>query len=215
MTWYTEEKKSKEKKYFMEEKEIPSEEPDQGRMTPQDVSRGGNSKESWYGVFLLLGFGVTVCALIGSTGWWVYRHLYLPTQQEQASIDSLVRGISRSQKNSDSEERVSSEKEAETPKEETFDVKKESVLVLNGGGAKGSAGEVVALLKKEGYEKVSSGNTEKDYTGVTAYFASGKESVADEVKKLLLKRYPKTVSREVVESNKETSGASVVVIIGK
>lgn len=199
----------------MEEKEIPSGGSDQGQTVSQGVSRGKNSKESWYGVFLLLGFGVMVCALIGSTGWWAYRHLYLPTQQEQASIDSLVRGISQSQKNSDSEEMVSSEKEAETPKEEAFDVKQESILVLNGGGVKGSAGEVAALLKKEGYEKVSLGNTEKDYAGVTVYFASGKEGMADGVKKLLLKRYPKTVSQEVVESNKETSGGSVVVIIGK
>lgn len=199
----------------MEEKEIPSGGSDQGQTVSQGVSRGGNSKESWYGVFLLLGFGVTVCTLIGSTGWWAYRHLYLPTQQEKASINSLVRGISRSQKNSDSEEMVSSEKETEAPKEEAFDVKQESILVLNGGGVKGSAGEVAALLKKEGYEKVSPGNTEKDYAGVTVYFASGKESVADGVKKLLLKRYPKAVSREAVESNKETSGGSVVVIIGK
>lgn len=199
----------------MEEKGISSGGSDQEQEPSWNTSRRRSSRESRYGAFLLSGFVVAILALVGSIGWWAYRNVYLPTQREQASISSLVQEASQPEKSPDSEKTSSPEERTEAPKEEVSDIREETVSVLNGGGAKGSAGEAAALLKKEGYGKVSLGNTEKDYVGVTVYFASGKESVADGVKKLLLKRYPKAVSREAVEGNGETSGASVVVIIGK
>ncbi len=140
--------------------------------------------------------------------------MYLLSQQEKASISGLSQE-SLQQGEEESALPTVSDIPAELPQEETLDMKQESILVLNGGGAKGSAGEGVTLLKKEGFSKVSPGNTEKDYAGVTLYFAPHKESVANEVKKVLLKRYPTAISQEAKESNKETTGASVVVIIGK
>jgi hypothetical protein len=140
--------------------------------------------------------------------------VYLFLQQEKTSIS----GLSQESLQLSEEQTVTPlvlDMPEEQVAEEVPDIKQESILVLNGGGTKGSAGEVVAVLKKEGYSKVSPGNTQKDYAGVTLYFAPQKEAVAHEVKKVLLKRYPTATSQESKESDKETTGASVVVIIGK
>lgn len=199
----------------MEEREDVSGGVDQGQSSSRVMSEKKGSKESWYGTFLLLVSGAAVVALLGITVWWAYAHLYLPRKQEKVSISNLTQETFQPYAKSGLEEVSSEGQEAETPKEETLDVKLESILILNGGGAKGSAGEVLDLLKKEGYKKASLGNTEKNYTGVVAYFAPQKEGVADEIKKTLLKRYPKMTSQGSMEDNKETTGASVVVIIGK
>ncbi len=198
----------------MEEKEIVSEVTNQEDTERDKAPSRKSSRESWYGTSLLMVFIVIICALLGAIGWWSYTRVYLLSQQEKASISGLSQE-SLQQGEEESALPTVSDIPAELPQEETLDMKQESILVLNGGGAKGSAGEGVTLLKKEGFSKVSPGNTEKDYAGVTLYFAPHKESVANEVKKVLLKRYPTAISQEAKESNKETTGASVVVIIGK
>ncbi len=198
----------------MEDNEIVSEVTHQEEKAPDKESSRKSSRESWYGTSLLIVFLAIICALLGAIGWWSYTRVYLLSQQEKTSISSLSQESLQL-----SDEQIAAPLVSDTPEEqpveEVFDVKQESILVLNGGGAKGSAGEVVAVLKKEGYNKVSSGNTQKDYAGVTLYFAPQKEAVANEVKKVLLKRYPGATSQEAKENDKETIGASVVVIIGK
>lgn len=205
----------KNKKCFMEEKEIVSEVTNQEKKALDKASFRKSSRESWYGTSLLVVFIAIVCALLGAIGWWSYTRVYLFLQQEKTSISGLSQESLQLREERESVTLSVSDMQEEQPAEEALDIKQESILILNGGGAKGSAGEGVTLLKKEGFSKVSPGNTEKDYAGVTLYFAPHKESVANEVKKVLLKRYPTAISQEAKESNKETTGASVVVIIGK
>ncbi|MBP6889690.1 MAG: LytR C-terminal domain-containing protein [Candidatus Moranbacteria bacterium] len=198
----------------MEEKESLSETRAE-EVLSQRASAKKTSKESWYGTSILIVFGGAICVLFGSIGWWGYSRVYLPLQQEKTSISSLDQEVFESDKESVVIEEPLPEPKKETPTEVVLDITQESILVLNGGGAKGSAGEVATLLKKEGYSKASFGNTEKNYTGTTLYFASQKESVANEVKKILLKQYPKAVSQKANESDKETTGAPIVIILGK
>ena len=198
----------------MEEKEIVPEVTNQREKAQETGSSRKSSRESWYGTSLLIVFIGIICVLLGAIGWWSYTRVYLFLQQEKTSIS----GLSQESLQLSEEQTVApsvSDMPEEQAAEEVPDIKQESILVLNGGGTKGSAGEVVAVLKKEGYSKVSPGNTQKDYAGVTLYFAPQKEAVAHEVKKVLLKRYPTATSQESKESDKETTGASVVVIIGK
>lgn len=198
----------------MEEKEIVPEVTNQREKAQETGSSRKSSRESWYGTSLLIVFIGIICVLLGAIGWWSYTRVYLFLQQEKTSIS----GLSQESLQLSEEQTVTpsvSDMPEEQVVEEVPDIKQESILVLNGGGTKGSAGEVVAVLKKEGYSKVSPGNTQKDYAGVTLYFAPQKEAVAHEVKKVLLKRYPTATSQESKESDKETTGASVVVIIGK
>lgn len=199
----------------MKENEAPSVATDQKQGPTKKVSQQKSSREGWYGVLLLIFLGTTICIILGAIGWWTYVRLYLPLKQEKVSIDILSQEISPSSAQSTSEDTAPVISETEMPKEDTPDIKQEIVLVLNGGGVKGSAGEVVSLLKKEGYSRATIGNSEKNYTGVTIYFDSKKEKVATEMKKLLLKRYPKATSRVAMESDKETTGAPIVIIIGK
>ena len=198
----------------MEEKEIVPEVTNQREKAQETGSSRKSSRESWYGTSLLIVFIGIICVLLGAIGWWSYTRVYLFLQQEKTSIS----GLSQESLQLSEEQTVApsvSDMPEEQAAEEVPDIKQESILVLNGGGTKGSAGEVVAVLKKEGYSKVSPGNTQKDYAGVTLYFAPQKEAVAHEVKKVLLKRYPTATSQESKESDKETTGASVAVIIGK
>ena len=198
----------------MEEKEIVPEVTNQREKAQETGSSRKSSRESWYGTSLLIVFIGIICVLLGAIGWWSYTRVYLFLQQEKTSIS----GLSQESLQLSEEQTVApsvSDMPEEQAAEEVPDIKQESILVLNGGGTKGSAGEVVAVLKKEGYSKVSPGNTQKDYAGVTLYFAPQKEAVAHEVKKVLLKRYPTATSQESKESDKETTGASVDVIIGK
>ena len=197
------------------QEDISEETSDQEQAVSHSVSARKASRESWYGTFLLLILFVAVLAVSGGIGWWVYDRVYVPLRQEKVSISSLTEKAIQSDEESVVMDETLVAEEVEVSKETVLDIKQESVLVLNGGGVKGSAGELAALLKKEGYVKVSLGNTTKDYSGVVVYFAPQREDMANEIKKLLLKRYPTATSRGAVEGDKETSGASVVVIVGK
>ena len=199
----------------MEEKEVVLEVTDGEEKALEKGFVRKSSRESWYGTFLLTVFIAIICVLLGAIGWWSYTRVYLLLQQEKPSISGLSQESLQSREEETAIPSISDMPEEQPVEEALLDVKQESILVLNGGGAKGSAGEVTTVLKQEGYGKVSSGNTQKDYIGVTLYFAPQKEAVSNEVKKVLLKRYPRAISQEAKENDKETTGASVVVIIGK
>lgn len=178
------------------------------------------SKEGWYGVWLvvfLVGMGVV---LMGLVCWWGYTRIYPSLNQKKVSITDIPQGEVSAQTVS---EKITTETPVipavaapgVEPKTETEDVKQLVIAVLNGGGVKGSAAAVATLLKQTGYTKVSTGNTQKDYTGMTVYFAPGKDTAAATIKKLLLKQYPKTLSKEAPKTDAEASLAEIVVIIGK
>ncbi len=178
------------------------------------------SRERWYGVWLLVGISFIGFVVIGGLGWWGYSHMYLAMRHQGMSIVQLSQIKSDTTQDTTIEEGVVSEVisgKVDPPLEFTSasDALREPILVLNGGGVKGSAGEVSSVLKKAGYQNVTLGNTKKNYTGVTVYFAAEKDGVASEIKKILLKQYPKTTSQGAVAGDSETSGGAVVIIIGK
>lgn len=89
------------------------------------------------------------------------------------------------------------------------------ISVLNGGAAKGSAGIVADILKKDGYAKVTAGNTLGDYVGVTVYHAAGSDKEAQGVQSSLLAKYPQAKLLPADAKNKETSVSQITVILGK
>lgn len=179
-------------------------------------------REDWYGAVLLGAVILLGCMLLGGALWWSYTKIYLEAREEKASIAKLSSDIPMSETadtgaSSDTAIPVAipSAPASGEPAAVSVDAKQETIAVLNGGGAKGSAGTAAALLKQDGYAKVTTGNTTKDYAGVTVYHAADKDEAAAAVVKSLLKQYPKAASKEAPKTDAEASSAPVVVIIGK
>lgn len=99
----------------------------------------------------------------------------------------------------------------ETP---AADAKQTAVSVLNGGGAKGSAGVLADLLKQAGYAKVTAGNATGDYATTTVFYGTGQESVAKTILAEVVKKYPKATVVSADPKKAETATSTVVVIIG-
>ena len=179
---------------------------------PTPVSHGG-----LFGGLLL---GFLILTLIGALGWvgWNgyqgYQH-----QKNMAMLPSIAALPKGEEPKTDvvvvPPEPTKPEEKPATSEETLKKAKGTEVKVLNGGAPKGSATTGSDILKKDGFTQVTTGNTTLDYTGVTVYFATGNESLADVVKNTLLKSYPKATTKEAVKDNKETSGAPLTVILGK
>ncbi len=182
--------------------------------------RSGSPREAWYGTVLASLLLLGVLGLGAAAAWFGYAQWYRPAKQVKQSITRLSEATLPTAPSviPDETEMDGASKTAEdVAKEEAAakNAKEASFAVLNGGGPKGVAGEVGELLKKEGYQKVTVGNTKKDYTGVTLYFAPEQEAGAAEAKKILLKRYPKVATQGALAEDKETSGTTFVLILGK
>lgn len=95
------------------------------------------------------------------------------------------------------------------------DAKQAVITVLNGGGAKGSAGILADFLKAEGYLKVTVGNAQKDYSGATIYHAATLGKEAEQIKESVMKKYPQAKILPAEATNKETAVSQVTVILGK
>lgn len=95
------------------------------------------------------------------------------------------------------------------------DAKQTTVSVLNGGGAKGSAGTLAEFLKQGGYAKAVAGNASGDYVGVTVFHGPGQEAAAKAVLAEVMKKYPKASVSLADEKRPETGSSPVTVIIGK
>jgi RNA-binding protein YhbY len=89
------------------------------------------------------------------------------------------------------------------------------VIVMNGGGAKGVATEVSESLKKEGFTKVTVGNTTGDFTGTVLYVKKEMMAEAEVVKAKLVAKYPSLVVKEALASDKETQTKTLTLIFGK
>jgi len=89
------------------------------------------------------------------------------------------------------------------------------ILVLNGGGPKGSASAVSDILKSAGFAKVTTGNSVGDYSGLVVYKADGNDSAAETVRKTLSTKYPAVSVKPADTKNTDTTKATIVVIFGK
>ncbi len=187
----------------------------------QEVSSSAkpqSSREPLFGtlllIFMMIIFLGVVAGIIlgGYHGWRLNKE-----EKTLTSIESLA------VKEAPVEEEVPSKKEgqtnpsAESASEEQVLVKAKAteIKVLNGGAAKGSAGIVTELLKKEGFIKAVAGNALGNYVGTVVYFAPALEQEAQKVKVVLMKTYPTVETKPAVSNNKETSQAPLTVILVK
>lgn len=186
---------------------------------PKSVSPVKKSKESLFGALLFTVIIVVILVLILAAGWGGYKGFRV--NQEQAALPSIGSLAIEEQKTEATEPVKSTEgekKEQATTNSETelrTKAKNTEIKALNGGAAKGSAGVVAEILKKDGFTKVVPGNTLKDYTGTVVYYAAGLEKEAGFVKEALIKSYPKAEVKAAIASNTETTQAPIVVIVGR
>lgn len=187
--------------------------------SPESAPPVKKSRESLFGSLLFTAIVVVILVLILAAGWGGYKGFRV--NQEQAALPSIGNLAIEEQKTEAAEPVKSMEEEK---KEQTVTnsetelrtkAKNTEIKALNGGAAKGSAGIVAEILKKDGYTKVVPGNTLKDYTGTVVYYAAGLEKEAGFVKEALLKNYPKAEIKAAITSNTETTQASIVVIVGR
>lgn len=178
-----------------------------------------SSHESFFGTIL---FGMMLVLLLGTVaviGWGVYRGLHFT--KEQAALPSIVvlpeqnNVVEETPKEEAAPAVVSGEGATKVTEELTKKAKATDIKVLNGGAAKGSAGVATGILTKDGFTKVTIGNTLKDYTGVVVYYAVGLDQEAGVVKDTLAKTYPQAVTKPALVDNKETTQAPLTVIVGK
>ena len=167
-----------------------------------------------FGIIILIVF-----VTLGTIGWGAYKG-YLMNKERVAlpSIQTLpkeeaVAEVAASPKVVPAEE--SKTVPAATPSEDIKQAKATDLKVLNGGAAKGSATTAADVLKKDGYTKVTTGNTLADFAGVTVYYAAGLEKIAEIVKAALLKTYPNAAVKPAQKDKSETSLAPLTVILGK
>lgn len=188
-----------------------------------EVNNRDTSREPLFGALLFGGMILLVAAALGLIGWGVYSGwsihqgaAALPSIGSLATEETTPEGSVMTEKKDESVVKTEETSSGtaltaeELKKSKTTDIK-----VVNGGAAKGSATVVAELLKKNGYTKVSVGNTLGDYTGVVVYFAAPQEKDALALKDALLKNYPKAEVKPAIKENKETTQAILTVILGK
>lgn len=177
------------------------------------------SYESAWGTLLFAVMIVFVLASLSGIGWAVYSQW---TKAQDAAARPSIAELPDQEAMTGEAPLPAAEKPEtqpavaeETKTESTLTVKQSDISVLNGGAAKGSAGVLAEILKKNGYTKVTVGNTLLDYQGLVIYYSSGKEKEAEAVKALLAAKYAQTKIAPADTKNKETSTASLTVIVGK
>ena len=187
---------------------------------PKETTSPKRSHESLFGTLLFVGITLVLVAIVGGMAWGGYRGFRL--NKEQTALPSIGSLSTMAEQ----EEEPVKEDPQSVPQEQTVPAatvdqavvtkaKGTDIKVLNGGAAKGSATTAAEVLKKEGYTKVATGNTVKDYVGVVVYYAAGLEKEAGVVKTALIKAYPKVEVKAALKDNTETSQAVITVILGK
>ncbi len=178
---------------------------------------GKSSRQPLFGALLFWGLFLIFGVLIGGVIWGGYLSWnFTKDQAALPSISGLPQGSDESLApvtRIEAAPIVASEPDTEG--ESLKKTKGIDIQVLNGGAAKGSAGTVAENLKKDGFTKVTVGNTVNNYTDTVVYYAVGHESEADAVKKSLLKSYPKAETKSALQNNKETTVGTITVILGK
>ncbi|MBP7060578.1 MAG: LytR C-terminal domain-containing protein [Candidatus Moranbacteria bacterium] len=177
------------------------------------------SREPLFGALLFGGAVLIGIALLALLGWGGYRGWH--ATKNQAALPSIA-ALPQDDGGAPAPETTPTEAVPTipesvvlSPEELLTKAKGTDIQVLNGGGVRGSAGVAAEILKKDGYTKLTIGNTVKDYTGTVVYFSDGLDGEADTVKKTLFKIYPKTETKPALKENAETTKGAITVIIGK
>lgn len=177
------------------------------------------SKEVFLGGMIIVVVCLLLLILAGTFGFFGYR-MWQASKVEQAtpSIQELGEKVAEARPAESApvaetpavQPTTPSNPSVSTPDKSTIEVK-----VMNGGGARGSASTLTDLLKKAGYSKTTFGNTTLDYTGVTIYYSGENEGAANSLKEEVLKTYPNTTVAPAKTAEKDTTVATLVVILGK
>lgn len=183
----------------------------------EKVVSSKSSREPFFGTLLFVLMLIVLATCAALLGWWGYRGFQANKEQAALpSISTLATKEEVKEPEEAKEETVSPQKtDTVSPEELLKKTKATDIKVLNGGAAKGSAGVAGEALKKDGYTKVSVGNTTGNYTGTIIYFATGLDQEAATLKTALQKTYPKAETKAALSDNKETTGAPLTVILGK
>lgn len=183
-----------------------------------EVSRS-SSREPLWGAILFAGMLLFVIVSVFGVGWIAYTKWQSERIAKSHPSITVLSGQSKQEKSVapvEPTKTTDSTKAVEPPvNDSAAAVKKLEITVLNGGGAKGSAGLLADFLKKEGYSKTDSGNTIKDYEGVVIYYAAQLEKEAAMVKGSVVKKYPQAKVLPADVKNKETAVSQVTIILGK
>lgn len=183
------------------------------------ATRQKKSHGALFGSLLLWFLVLTIIGILAGIAWGGYRGWNM--REERAALPSIstLSETDTTAKNEPAPEAIIEAEVAapapETSVEDTKKAKATEIKVLNGGAAKGSAGTATTFLTREGYTKVTLGNTLSDYAGTTVYFAVGLDKEAAILKTTLLPNYPKTEVKPALPNNKETTAAPLTVILGK
>lgn len=195
--------------------EMPEAAPSQASVKPSKKDR-----DPLFGTLLLSLLVLFVVASLAGAGYGAFR---LWQKQESVSSAPSISGLG------DMElpalpETDTSVQEGDVPEEpaEKTDASEglakaqaTEIGVMNGGGAKGVAGQAAETLKAAGFAKVTVGNTIGNFAGTTLYHAAGLEKEAASVREKLIAKYPNITLKPADAANKETSAKPLVVIFGK
>lgn len=96
-----------------------------------------------------------------------------------------------------------------------IDTKALQVSVINGGGARGSAGTLGKLIQQAGYVKVTVGNAQRDYTGTTVLYTPELEREAKRLFVTVQAPFPKATLAPFDAQTKEASFSPLTVVLGK
>lgn len=135
--------------------------------------------------------------------------------EEKVSLDTVSREGREGSSQEDSGKRGSEEKKETSIAISSADAAKTPVLVLNAGGAKGSAGKMADALKQSGYALAKSGNASVfTYKGVTVFYGDDAlKPVAEAVAAVLKKN---SVQALVVRaSTADEKKEKIVVMVGE
>ncbi|MFC1608845.1 LytR C-terminal domain-containing protein [Patescibacteria group bacterium] len=137
-------------------------------------------------------------------------------ETKEDSIENLKEATVDARSSESLPEAVKKEKESSNKKDDSNEVnKKIEILVLNGGGASGSAGEMKSFLNKNEYNNAKVDNASSyNYSGVTIYYKSDDyKKDAKILKELIDEKYKNVDTKKASTAGEKVS--EIVIVIGK
>lgn len=174
------------------------------------------NRDPLFGTLLISLLVLFVVASLAGAGYGAFR---LWQKQEAVSSAPSIAGLGDAKlpvaPESDKEEASEEPMEKSDSSEVLAKAQATEIAVMNGGGAKGVAGQAGEALKTAGFTRVTVGNTTGNFTGTALYYAVGLEKEAALVREKLAAKYPNITLKPVEAANKETSTKPLTLIFGK
>ncbi len=170
------------------------------------------SNDELWGKMVIVVFGLGLISMIGFFGFLGYQ-FYNQRSEEGPSIAEMPKNEEPSAQPA-AEAAPVTETQPAAEAAPAADAKQVAISVLNGGGAKGSAGVLADALKQAGYTKVTPGNATGDYAATTVFYGEGQEAAAKTILTEVVKKYPKATVAPADPKKADTTGSAVVIVIG-